>query len=157
MVRAIGLLVVVVLLSGCQTTVVPFTPKAAEDAGNALVYVYWPGQRWAEKSGESPEIQLDGVPVGVLRYKTYLQLEVAAGEHELRMTGASDDADWDGKDQYFNTPLKRGEVKYVRLLIKYDQNSNNLSEGLMSHVVQFLPRSEGQARIEMGDLKEARD
>ncbi len=157
MLRISALLLVVGLFWGCQTTVEPFTPSTLQDPGNALIYVYWPGQRWREKSGQYPEIRLDGVPIGILRYKTYLMIEVAAGDHELRMTADSEAANWTGIDQFFSTPLKRGEIKYVRLLVRYDQNKNSLSDGLMTHVVLFLPRAGGQARLEMADLKEVRN
>lgn len=129
------------------------TVEAAPRPGNALIYVYWPGQRWAEKSGQSPELRLSGVPVGLLRYKSYIELEVAAGTWELRLTGNSPAAKWDGPDQAFTTPLRAGEVKYVRLLVKYDQSTNTLGHGALGYVVSFLPRAPEQARAEMRKLK----
>ena len=141
---------------GCQSNGPPFAPAGLQNPDNASVYVYWPGQRYREKSGDYPEVQLNGVPVGILRYKTYIHIEVAPGTHELRVTGSSSRADWGEPDLSFETPLSRGETKYVRLLVKYDQKTNSLSEGRLGHVVQFLPRAASQARTEMSGLKAAK-
>ena len=119
----------------------------------AKIFVYWPAQTWREKSGQRPELRLNGIPVGVLRYKSYIELEVAAGTYELRLTGESDGAKWDGPDRAFSTPLEAGEMKYVRLLIKYDQQTNTLGHGLLDYVIQFLPRAEQEARFEMFGLQ----
>jgi hypothetical protein len=106
----------------------PFLPEPVSEAGNARVYVYWPPQGWREKAGSSLEVQVDGVPVGLLEYKTYIPLEVRAGVHEFRVTGEAQSADWEaeweGEDKFFETRLKPGEIKFVRLLIKYDQQKN---------------------------------
>jgi len=144
-------------LLGCQSNQTPFVPQAIKKPGNGKIYVYWAGQRWAEKSGKSAELQIDGVPVGVLRYKKYIEMEMAAGSYELRLTGDSPDADWDAPDQAFTGRLDAGEIKYVRLLIKYDQQTNSLGHGLLDYAVLFLPRAEREARLEMYGLKKVGD
>ena len=128
-------------------------PETLENPANARVYVYWPGQRWREKAGQYPEVQVNGVPVGLLRYKTYLALELPPGRHEFRITGFSEAANWDEQDLFFEMPVEPGETRYVSLFVKYDQSKNNLGDGFMQHVVQFLPRGESQARMEMRGLK----
>lgn len=147
----LGLLMV--LGGGCQSSGAPFAPTPLADPDNVRAYVYWPGQRWGEKSGQYPEVQIDGVPVGVLRYKSYLTLELPAGEREFKITGASEAAKWDAGDHAFKLDLERGEIVYVRLFVRYDQNRNSLGNGFMKYVVQFLPRREAQARGEMSGLK----
>jgi hypothetical protein len=146
------------LISGCAGSPdVPFQPEPAASADSGRIYVYWPAQGWREKADEAGEVQLDGVPVGLLRYKTYISLEVPAGVHELRLTGDSQSpdwvADWEGDDRFFETRVKPGDITYVRLLVKFDQTKNTLTNPGMSYVVQLLPRSASSARAEMSRLK----
>jgi hypothetical protein len=150
--------VLLILLGGCSSKpILPFEPEPAANPDNARVYVYWPGQSWREKAGSSLELQVDGAPVGLLRYKTYIPLEVSAGFHEFRITGDHQSADWvaewDGDDKFFETRLRPGDVKFVRLLIKFDQASNKWTSPGMQFVVQFLPRSAKSAVIEMAELE----
>ena len=157
--RLLLLMLLVVSGVGCSSTQ-PFSPGPAAEPDNARVYVYWPGQRWREKAGSSFELQVNGVPVGLLRYKRYLEVELPPGNHEFRLTGnaqsADWQADWDGHDQVFVKPVESGEVLYARLLIKYDQQNMNWKGLGMDHVVQFLPRSAGSARMEMAALQPSR-
>jgi hypothetical protein len=147
-----------VLMVGCSSKpTLPFAPEPATNPNNAKVYFYWPGQSWREKAGSSLELQVDGAPVGLLRYKTYVPLEIGPGFHEFRITGdhqsADWEAEWDGDDKFFETRLRPGDVKFVRLLIKYDQTSNTLTSPGMDFVVQFLPRSARAAVVEMAEMK----
>ncbi len=142
-------------IGGCQSSGGrPFMPESVENPKNGRAYVYWPGQRWREKAGKYPELQIDGVPVGVLRYKTYLELELPPGMHEFRVTAFSKAANWDVDDKYFTMDIDPGKTVYVRLLVKFDQKMNKLGGGSMKYVVQLLPRGESQARMEMSDLNE---
>lgn len=146
------------LLSACAgAPSEPFSPEPTSNPNNARVYVYWPGQSWREKAGSALELQVDGAPLGLLRYKTYIPLELPPGSHEFRLTGEHQspdwEADWDGDDRHFETRLRPGDVKFVRLLIKYDQKSNKWTNAGMDYVVQFLPRAEKAAMMEMADLK----
>ena len=153
MLKSLILLGFLAALTACQSNQSLFVPEAIKKPGNGKVYVYWPGQRWGEKSRKSPEIQLDGVPVGLLRYKSYIELELAAGRYELRLTGESEQSNWDGLDQSFPLLLEADEVKYVRLLVKYDQTTNSLGHGKLSYAVIFLPRAASEARLEIHGLK----
>ncbi len=130
-----------------------FTPIAISEPGNGKLYVYWPGQRWGEKSRKSPEIQLDGKSLGLLKYKSYIELELPAGTYELKLTGESDASRWDGPERAFPAKIEPGENYYVRLQVKYDQASNRMLEGRMKYAVTFLPRDEQNAKAEMGGLK----
>jgi len=132
-------------------------PTAVKQPGNGKLFVYWPGQRWGEKSGRAPEIQLDGIPIGTLRYKHYLEIETAAGTYELKMTGDSEDSNWNGPERSFPARVEAGENLFVRLLVKYDQESNRLLEGRMQYAVTFLPRAEREALLEMDGLKPTAD
>jgi hypothetical protein len=159
---AVAALLVVMILSGCASSPSePFSPEPTADPNNARVYVYWPGQSWREKAGSALELQVDGAPLGLLRYKTYIPLELPPGNHEFRLTGEHQspdwEADWDGDDRYFETRLRPGDVKFVRLLIKYDQSSNKWTNPGMNYVVQFLPRAANAAMLEMADLKISRN
>ena len=146
------------MLNGCESPDgPPFMPQAAKNPENGRAFIYWPGQRWREKAGQYPEVQLDGVPVGVLRYKTYLEVEMPPGKHEFRVTAFSEAAKWNVDDKFFTTSIEPGETLYVRLFVQFDQKKNNLSNGLMKYVVQFLPKAEAQARMEMQDLRELED
>jgi len=153
----ISLLLLVALAACAGDPVVPFTPAAPAHADAAQVYVYWPGQTWRERGQSSLELRVDGAPMGILRYKRYIPLEIPPGNHEFRLTGESAEANWKGRDQAFELKLKPGEVLYARLLIKYDQQKNTWTNPGMSYVVQFLPRNPREARLEMADLKPSRD
>ena len=140
---------------GCQSPRTPFTPTAVKKPGNGKVYVYWPGQRWGEKSGQAAEIRIDGVPVGLLYYKRYLELELPGGAHRFSLSGESPEANWDGPAQSFTARVEAGRNLYIRLLVKYDQTSNRLGQGGMQYVIHFLPRGESEARREMAGLRPA--
>ena len=49
---------------------------------------------------------------------------------------------------------KRDRPRLAELLVKYNQQKNSLGDGFMEYVVQFLPRAESPARMEMQDLRE---
>lgn len=140
-------------LAACSSTPKPFTPTLITKPGNGKLFVYWPGQRWGEKSGQAPEIQLDGVPVGLLKYKRYIEIEMSPGTYELKMTGDSDTSNWNGPERAFPARVVAGENLFVRLLVKYDQRTNRLGQGALGYVVSFLPRAEPQALLEMDGLK----
>lgn len=142
-----------VVLTACESTPTPYTPTLISKPGNGKLFVYWPGQRWGEKSGRAPEIQLDGIPVGLLKYKRYIEIETAAGTYELKLTGDSEASNWDGPERAFPAKVEAGENLYVRLLVKYDQQANRLGQGAMSYVITFLPRAEANALLEMDGLK----
>lgn len=144
-------------LSACQTAPRPYVPAAVKQPGNGKLFVYWPGQRWGEKSGRSPEIQLDGVLVGTLRYQHFLEMELAAGTYDLKLTGDSEQSNWNGPQRSFPAKVTAGENLFVRLLVKYDQAANRMLEGRMRYVVTFLPRAEEVALLEMDGLKPMRN
>jgi hypothetical protein len=140
-------------LSACESNSKAYTPTLITKPGNAKLFVYWPAQRWGEKSGRAPEIQLDGVPMGLLRYRRYIEIETAAGTYELKMTGDSEASNWNGPERAFPAKLVAGENLFVRLLVKYDQESNRLGQGAMGYSITFLPRAEADALVEMNGLK----
>jgi hypothetical protein len=142
-----------VALGACGSNPTPYTPTLISKPGNAKLFVYWPGQRWGEKSGRAPEIQLDGVPVGLLRYRHYIEIETGPGTYELKLTGDSEASNWNGPERAFPAKLVAGENLFVRLLVKYDQETNRLGQGAMSYSVTFLPRAETDALLEMNGLK----
>lgn len=153
---ALGVALCGVFAAGCSSAPEgPFVPEPTHTANGVRVYVYWPGQRWREKAGKTVEVELDGVPVGVLSYKSYIPLEVRPGHHHFRVTGDSDAANWEGLDKSFEMRFKPGEVRYVRFLVKYNQEKNTWTNPGMSYVVQFLPRSASSAKTEMAGLEPA--
>jgi len=140
-------------VAACTSSPTPYTPTLITKPGNGKLFVYWPGQRWGEKSGSAPEIQLDGVPVGLLKYKRFIEIEMAPGTYELKMTGESELSNWNGPERAFPAKVVAGENLYVRLLVKYDQETNRLGQGAMGYAVTFLPRAESEALLEMDGLK----
>ena len=143
----------VLLIAACESTPSSYTPTLISKPGNGKLFVYWPGQRWGEKSGRSPEIQLDGVPLGLLSYKRYIEIEIAPGTYELKLTGESEDSNWNGPERSFPAKVVAGENLFVRLLVKYDQETNRLGQGALGYAVTFLPRAETEALLEMDGLK----
>jgi hypothetical protein len=140
-------------VTACTSSPTPYTPTLITKPGNGKLFVYWPGQRWGEKSGRAPEIQLDGLPVGLLKYKRFIEIEMAPGTYELKMTGESELSNWNGPERAFPAKVVAGENLYVRLLVKYDQETNRLGQGAMGYAVTFLPRAESEALLEMDGLK----
>lgn len=141
-------------LVACQSSSqTSFSPTAVTKPGNGKLYVYWPGQRWGEKSGKSPEILLAGESLGLLKYKGFIERELPEGTYELKLSGEGDVSDWDGAERSFPAKIEAGENLFVRLLVKYDQESNRLLEGRMKYAVTFLPRGEKEAKPEMAGLK----
>ncbi|MCZ6856048.1 MAG: DUF2846 domain-containing protein [Gammaproteobacteria bacterium] len=146
-----------VFIGGCQSEGVLFEPYIRSDTENALVYVYWPPQSWREKADEYPELRLNGVSVGVLKYRTYLVLEVPPGRHNFLLTGDSEYADWEDEDISLTLPLKPGETEYLRFLVKFNQTENRLGQGKMKYVIQFLPISTERALVDLAELHAASD
>lgn len=144
-----------VFLGGCQSEGPLFEPFVRNDAENSLVYVYWPPQGWRERADEYPELRLNGVPVGVLEYRTYLVLEIPPGRHQFLLTGDSEFADWEDEDELLTLRLKRGETKYLRFLVKFNQVENRLGQGRMKYVTQLLPISAEQALVDLAELHAA--
>lgn len=144
-------------IGACASSQKAYTPTAVSKPGNGKLFVYWPSQRWGEKAGRAPEIQLDGVPLGLLRYRHYIEIEMAAGTYELKLTGDSDASNWNGPERAFPAKVVAGENLFVRLLVKYDQETNRLGQGAMQYAVTFLPRAELEARYEMEGLKRVGD
>lgn len=142
-----------VALSGCQAPAV-YTPTAISAPGKGKLIVYWPGQRWGEKSGQMPAIQLAGTSIGLIRYKHYIERELHPGTYELKLTGADPASNWDGPERSFPAKIEAGENLFVRLQVKYDQRTNKLLEGRMQFSVTFLPRAEKSAVLEMAGLKQ---
>lgn len=140
-------------IAACASSPTPYTPTLITKPGNGKLFVYWPGQRWGEKSGSTPEIQLDGVPVGLLKYKRYIEIEVAPGTYELKVTGESDASNWNGPERAFPAKVVADENLFVRLLVKYDQETNRLGQGALGYTVMFLPRAQSEALLEMDGLK----
>ena len=147
------ILVAGLLLSACESNPTPYTPTLITKPGNGKLFVYWPGQRWGEKSGRSPEIQIDGEPLGLLRYNSYLDIEISPGTYELKLSGDSEASNWNGPERSFPAKVVAGENLFVRLLVKFDQEPNRLGQGAMGYTVTFLPRAEAEALLEMDGLK----
>ena len=150
-------LVIGLPLSACESNPTPYTPTLITKPGNGKLFVYWPGQRWGEKSGRSPEIQIDGVPLGVLKYKSYMEIEIGPGTYELKLTGDSEASNWNGPERSFPAKVVAGENLFVRLLVKFDQETNRLGQGAMDYTVTFLPRAETEALYEMHGLRRIND
>ena len=90
---------------------------------------------------------------GCSGYRRYIEIETAAGTYELKMTGDSDASNWNGPERAFPAKLVAGENLFVRLLVKYDQETNRLGQGAMGYSDHLPPASgsRGAARDERSE------
>ncbi len=154
---------ILLLLSACgagQSAKGPalgYDLPSASNPANGLLLIYRPKQSWRAAARQYPEVRIDGTPIGSLKYNGYLQFEASPGQHQLTLTGLSEEASrWDFKDRSVPVTLRAGETTYVQVVARFDETSNTLGSPGMGHELQLTLVGEEQARYSLPGMKESK-
>ena len=150
-------IVVTLMLTGCAASSggsssagSSFEFATLEDPGNGIVYVYRPAIKRFKHAGQWPAALVNGSSIGTLRYEGSLVSELPPGQHELRVTSASPDANgWQFHDRHTKFLIKAGETRYFRLIITFDPNEDKILSGPIEPLVFLQPVDADEARHEI--------
>ena len=147
----------VFLLSACMGPNY-FEPQQASNPTNGMVYIYRPE---ADNPGRAPlkysypEILIDGQSIGTLKYERHLVTELSAGEHHIRITGLTKKANWEARDIEQDMTLSAGEIKYLKLDVRFNMNEMNLGQPGPKYIIFLTPISPQDAIYEIRETKAA--
>ena len=141
------------LSAACSSSPGYFEP--AQPASNeALVYFYRPkadNPGMQPLRGSYPDVQIDGRSVGQLKFNSHFVVSLAPGSHEVRITGLSKAADWEPRDIEQRVNVKAGEVKYLKLDVRFNLSEMNLGQPKPSYLIYLTPMRTDDARYEIRD------
>ncbi|MEH6468443.1 MAG: DUF2846 domain-containing protein [Porticoccus sp.] len=146
------LLTISVLISGCQSTnQATGNQYEVDESGSntSVIYLYRPNTGHKGKALEYPEVFIDGLSLGVMKVRGYMMKEVPAGKHEIRITGATNKADWSFREIKRTINVKSESKNYFRLMVRFDMDSNELLGLMMEHLVFLTPVEPDEAIREM--------
>ena len=149
------LLGLLVLSAGCASSPGYFEP-AQPAADSALVYFYRPkadNPGMQPLRGSYPDVQIDGRSVGQLKFNSHFGVSLAPGPHEVRITGLSKAADWEPRDIEQRLSVKAGEVKYLKLDVRFNLSEMNLGQPKPSYLIYLTPMRTEDARYEIRDTE----
>lgn len=138
-------------LAGCVSSSF-FEPTPIAKSGNAMVYVYRPA---ATNPGKKPltlsypEVMLDGVSAGLLKYNEYLALEVTPGQREFLVTGLTRDAKWEPRDLSYTLNVEAGKSYFLRYRVEFDTAKMSLGTFRGQYIINFMPINETDAIYEI--------
>lgn len=140
-----------VLLAGCQNTDY-FEASPISQSGKAMVYIYRPA---ATNPGKKPlrlsypEVMVDGVSHGFLRYNTYLALELDPGQREFVITGLTRDSKWEPKDRKYTLRVEAGESYFMRFSVEFDTAKMSLGTFTGQYIITLHPVDQSEAVYEI--------
>ena len=90
-----------------------------------------------------PDVQIDGRSVGQLTFNSHLGVSLSPGKHNVRITGLSQNSSWEPRDIEQSVTVQPGEVKYLKLDVRFNLNEMNLGQPKASYLIHLRPvRSE---------------
>ncbi|HLD67604.1 MAG TPA: DUF2846 domain-containing protein [Pseudomonas sp.] len=132
------------LLAGCSGP--GYFEPLQPDNDSSVVYLYRPK---ADNPGMQPlrlsypDVQVDGRSIGQLKFNTHVAVELSPGKHTVRVTGLSKAASWEPRDIEQTFTVKPGEVKYLKLDVRFNLREMNLGQPKASYLIHLRPmRSE---------------
>ena len=155
----ISSLFVALLLSvtlGCANSAY-FEPTPLADKGNAMVYIYRPGGSNPGKKPlvtSYPEILVDGTSAGMLKYKKYLAIELAPGQHDIVATGLTREARWEPKDRSYALTVEAGQSYFMRLRVEFNTDSMTIGSFRGQYLIHLHPVDETDAVYEIRELSQ---
>lgn len=138
------------VLTGCSSPGYFEPQQPTGDRG--LVYLYRPK---ADNPGMQPlrlsypDVQIDGRSVGPLKFNSHFAAELSPGSHSVRITGLSKIADWEPRDIERSISVQSGEVKYLKLDVRYNLNEMNLGQPKASYLIYLTPMRAEDAQYEI--------
>lgn len=150
-----ALLIVYALLGGCSSPG-HFEPTPIVGSGATMVYLYRPA---ASNPGSKPlllsypEVMIDGNSHDVLKYNSYLAIELLPGKHDFRLTGLTRSAKWEPKDVNYSIELKPGETAYLKFRVEFNTAEMTFLELGAKYIIDLNQIPESKAVYEIRDTK----
>lgn len=131
-----------------------YEPPTAKDPNNGLLVLYRPKQSWRAAAKRYPDVLMNGASIGTLKYNGFLLYEAPPGQHQLRITGLSKNANkWDFKDRDRAIRFEQGATRYVQVVVRFDDSSNSLGNPGMSHTLHVSSARAEDARYVLPGMK----
>lgn len=149
------LLTACLLLASCSSSPGYFEPRQVA-SNSSVIYFYRPK---ADNPGMQPlrhaypDVQIDGVSVGLLTFNSHFAVDLAPGKHSVRITGLSKVADWEPRDIEQSVTVQPGEVKYLKLDVRYNLSEMNLGQPKASYLIHLRPVRAEDAVYEIRDTE----
>lgn len=152
--RSITLLILstFLFLAGCSGP--GYFEPLQPDKDSGVVYLYRPK---ADNPGMQPlrlsypDVQIDGRSVGHLKFNTHIAVALSPGKHSVRFTGLSKTANWEPRDIEQSFTVAAGEVKYLKLDVRFNLREMNLGQPTPSYLIHLRPMRSDDAIYEIRD------
>lgn len=144
------------LLAGCSgpahfEAVTPSSPQ------HAVLYLYRPE---ASNPGlmqplryDYPEVFIDEQSIGTLKFNSHRHVELAPGQHSIRITGLSQAARWEPRDIQQKLSLDPAQIKYLKLDVQYNLDEMMLGQPKPSYSIYLTPMRSEDAVYEIRHTK----
>lgn len=149
--RSPALLPLLLSLAGCASPgYFEAVPPSSPD--QAVVYLFRPE---ADNPGRQPlrfsypDVLIDEQSVGILPFNTYRRIELPPGRHSIRITGLTRQAKWEPRDVRQNFSVAPGEVKYLKLDVRFNLSEMNLGQPGPSYLIHLRPMRPDDAVYEI--------
>ena len=148
------------VLVACTQTVGHFTPVAATNPENTVLYVYRPA---ASAPGlmkplkfDYPDVLIDGKSIGVLKYNEYIVTELSPGAHTITITGLTTaSSGWAERDIERVIPASQGGQVFMKLQVEYDTENMTLDQLSAKYLIHLLPVDGEDAKYEIRNTSPA--
>lgn len=150
-------IIVMLYLSGCASSNY-FEPTPITEPGMAMVYIYRPAATNPGKkplTRSYPEVMVDGVSSGFLKYQQYLAVEVSPGQREFLVTGLTKGAKWGPRDLNYTLNAEAGQSYFLRYRVKFDMNKMSIGSFKGQYIINLGPVAETDAVYEISDTSKA--
>lgn len=144
-------IIVLVYLSSCASSSY-FEPTPLAKSGNAMVYIFRPAGANPGKKPLTlsyPEIIIDGLSVGLLKYKKYLAVEVSPGQRQILVTGLTKYAKWEPRDLSHTLEMLEGKSYFLRYRVEFDTDKMSLGSFNGQYKIYLTPVDEIDAVYEI--------
>lgn len=154
-----GVLLIACVLLGACSSPGHFEPTPIAGAGSAMVYLYRPA---ASNPGSKPlllsypEVMIDGNSHGVLKYNSYLAIELPSGKHDFRLTGLTKNAKWEPRDVEYGIDLKPGETAYLKFRVEFNTAEMGFLELAPKYIIGLSQVPESTAVYEIRDTSKTK-
>ena len=143
------------LLAGCAGPGY-FEAIPPSSADQAVLYLYRPQ---ADNPGRQPlrlsypDVLVDEQSVGTLPFNSYRRIELPAGRHAIRITGLTRQAKWEPRDIKQNFSLAPGEIKYMKLDVRFNLSEMTLGSLGPSYLIHLRPMRADDAVYEIRETQ----
>ena len=134
-----------------------FEPIQPVDDSEAVLYIYRPR---ADNPGlqplrlSYPDLLINENNIGPLSFNKHRAVRLSPGEHTLKATGLTKKSRWKPKDKELTFTIKPGEIKYIKLSVKFDTSKMNLGQHGAKYLIHLTPMAAEAAIYEIRETKD---